>query len=42
LSVVAEARNGLGAIEFADEIEIDAAVVDVHMPLVDGVTAVLG
>jgi DNA-binding NarL/FixJ family response regulator len=40
LSVVAEARNGLGAIELADEVDIDAAVVDVHMPLVDGVTAV--
>jgi two-component system response regulator DesR len=40
LSVVAEARNGLGAIELADELDIDAAVVDLHMPLVDGVAAV--
>jgi two-component system, NarL family, response regulator DesR len=40
LSVVAEAQNGLDAIELADEIPIDAAVVDMHMPLVDGVTAV--
>ena len=40
LSVVAEARNGLDAIELADEIAVDAVVVDVHMPLVDGVTAV--
>jgi DNA-binding NarL/FixJ family response regulator len=40
LSVVAEARNGLDAIELADEIDVDAVVVDVHMPLVDGVTAV--
>jgi DNA-binding NarL/FixJ family response regulator len=40
LSVVAEATNGLGAIELADRLEIDAAVIDIHMPLVDGVTAV--
>jgi len=40
LSVVAEARDGLGAIELADAVEIDAVVVDLHMPLLDGVTAV--
>jgi DNA-binding NarL/FixJ family response regulator len=40
LSVVAAARNGLEAIELADELDPDAAVVDLHMPLVDGVTAV--
>ena len=40
LRVVAEARDGLGAIELADRYEIDAAVLDIHMPLVDGVTAV--
>jgi DNA-binding NarL/FixJ family response regulator len=40
LSVVAEAQDGLGAIELADEIDVDAVVIDVHMPLVDGVTAV--
>ena len=40
LEVVAEATNGLGAIELADELDIDAAVIDIHMPLVDGVTAV--
>ena len=40
LSVVAEARDGLRAIELADEIDVDAVVVDLHMPLVDGVTAV--
>ena len=39
LRVVAEASNGLGAIELADEVAVDAAVVDLHMPLVDGVTA---
>jgi DNA-binding NarL/FixJ family response regulator len=40
LRVVAQAHDGLGAIELADEIDIDAAVIDLHMPLVDGVTAV--
>ncbi|MHB8642578.1 MAG: response regulator [Gaiellaceae bacterium] len=40
LSVVAQAVNGLDAIEAADAVELDAAVIDLHMPLVDGVTAV--
>ena len=40
LSVVAEAANGLDAIRAADETEIDAAVIDLHMPVVDGVTTV--
>jgi DNA-binding NarL/FixJ family response regulator len=40
LSVVGAARNGLEAIELADELGPDAVVVDLHMPLVDGVTAV--
>jgi DNA-binding NarL/FixJ family response regulator len=40
LSVVAQATDGLGAIELADRYDIDAAVIDIHMPLVDGVTAV--
>jgi two-component system response regulator DesR len=40
LCVVAQATDGLGAIEAADRYEIDAAVIDIHMPLVDGVTAV--
>ena len=39
LEVVAAARNGLEAIEFVDEVEPDAAVVDLHMPLLDGVSA---
>ena len=39
LTVVAAARNGLEAIELVDEVEPDAAVVDLHMPLLDGVTA---
>ena len=40
LTVVATAANGLDAIERADELEPDAVVIDLHMPLVDGVTAV--
>ena len=40
LTVVGAAENGLDAIELADELEPDAVVIDLHMPLVDGVTAV--
>lgn len=40
LSVVAVAVNGLEAIELADAHAVDAAVIDLHMPLLDGVTAV--
>ena len=40
LQVVGEAPNGLRAIELADELDPDAAVIDIHMPLLDGVTAV--
>ncbi len=40
LTVVATALNGLDAIELADELSPDAIVIDLHMPLVDGVTAV--
>jgi DNA-binding NarL/FixJ family response regulator len=40
LNVVAAAQNGLEAIEFADALRPDAVVIDLHMPLVDGVTAV--
>jgi DNA-binding NarL/FixJ family response regulator len=40
LNVVAAARNGLEAIELVDQLEPDAAVVDLHMPLLDGVSAV--
>jgi CheY-like chemotaxis protein len=40
LTVVGTAENGLDAIELADELEPDAVVIDLHMPLVDGVTAV--
>ena len=40
LTVVGTAENGLDAIELADELNPDAVVIDLHMPLVDGVTAV--
>ena len=40
LTVVGTAVNGLDAIEQADELLPDAVVIDLHMPLVDGVTAV--
>jgi len=39
LSVVATATNGLAAIELVDEVAPDAVVLDLHMPLLDGVTA---
>ena len=37
--VIAEATDGLAAIELADTLEPDAIVLDLHMPLLDGVTA---
>ncbi len=40
LSVAGTATNGLAAIELVDELEPDAVVIDLHMPLLDGVTAV--
>jgi DNA-binding NarL/FixJ family response regulator len=40
LTVVGTAANGLDAIELADALMPDAVVIDLHMPLVDGVTAV--
>jgi DNA-binding NarL/FixJ family response regulator len=40
LTVVGAAKNGLDAIELADELHPDAVVIDLHMPLLDGVTAV--
>jgi CheY-like chemotaxis protein len=40
LAVVGKAPNGLVAIELADVLEPDAVVIDLHMPIVDGVTAV--
>ena len=40
LSVVGTATNGLTAIELVDELAPDAAVLDLHMPLLDGVSTV--
>ena len=40
LTVVGTAADGLAAIELADDLEPDAIVIDVHMPLLDGVTAI--
>jgi DNA-binding NarL/FixJ family response regulator len=40
LTVAGIAHNGLAAIELADELDPDAVVIDLHMPVVDGVTAV--
>jgi CheY-like chemotaxis protein len=39
LSVVATATDGLAAIELVDQLTPDAAVLDLHMPLLDGVSA---
>jgi two-component system response regulator DesR len=39
LSVIATARNGLEAIELTEHLDPDAVVVDLHMPLLDGVSA---
>lgn len=40
LTVIGKVANGLAAIELADTLGPDAIVIDLHMPLVDGVTAV--
>jgi two-component system response regulator YesN len=40
LTVAGTAENGLDAIELADQLDPDAVVIDLHMPVVDGVTAV--
>lgn len=39
LTVVGAAQDGLEAIELAEELGPDAVVLDLHMPLLDGVTA---
>jgi DNA-binding NarL/FixJ family response regulator len=39
LSVIGEAFDGLQAIELTDSLDPDAVVLDLHMPLLDGVTA---
>jgi DNA-binding NarL/FixJ family response regulator len=40
LAVVADAGDGLEAIELAEGLEPDAVVVDLHMPRLDGVTTI--
>jgi len=40
LRVVAVARNGIEAIERAGQYGPDAAVIDLHMPMLDGVSAI--
>ena len=40
LSVVGTAADGLAAIELVDDLAPDAAVLDLHMPLLDGVSTV--
>jgi DNA-binding NarL/FixJ family response regulator len=39
LTVIAAAANGLEAVELTDGLDPDAVVLDLHMPLLDGVTA---
>jgi len=38
LTVVAAARDGVEALELADRLEPDAAVIDLHMPQLDGMS----
>ena len=40
LEVVGAVGNGLEAIEQTEELQPDAVVIDLHMPLLDGVTAI--
>jgi len=40
LAVVGTALDGLAAIELAEELSPDAVVIDLHMPQLDGVSAV--
>ena len=40
LAVADTASDGLAAIELAEKLRPDAIVIDLHMPLLDGVTAV--
>ena len=40
LEVVGTAGDGLDAIQLAEELNPDAVVIDLHMPRLDGVTAV--
>jgi DNA-binding NarL/FixJ family response regulator len=40
LSVAGTAYDGLAALELAERVRPDAVVIDLHMPLLDGVSAV--
>jgi DNA-binding NarL/FixJ family response regulator len=40
LAVVAEAANGVEAVDLAEQLAPDAVVIDLHMPLLDGVSTV--
>jgi DNA-binding NarL/FixJ family response regulator len=40
LTVVGTARNGIEAIDLAEQMAPDALVIDLHMPRLDGVSAV--
>ena len=40
LTVVGSARDGLAAIELVEELHPDAVVIDLHLPVVDGVATV--
>jgi DNA-binding NarL/FixJ family response regulator len=40
LSVVGQAKDGVEAVELVDRLEPEAAVIDLHMPRMDGVAAV--
>jgi DNA-binding NarL/FixJ family response regulator len=40
LTVAGAAKNGLEAIELVEALEPEAVVIDLHMPLLDGVTAI--
>jgi DNA-binding NarL/FixJ family response regulator len=40
LTVAGTAHDGLAAIELAESLDPDAVVIDLHMPLLDGVSAV--
>jgi DNA-binding NarL/FixJ family response regulator len=40
LSVVGAARDGVEAIEYVERLDPDAVVIDLHMPRLDGVSAV--
>ncbi|HET7647050.1 MAG TPA: response regulator transcription factor [Gaiellaceae bacterium] len=41
LAVVATAADGVEALELTDTLEPDAVVVDLHMPLLDGVSTLM-